>query len=94
MSKKINQSIKSITEGGIFTAGYALLAIVSRYLITGTDSLIYYFSPILMAIYVARNKISDSIAVLAASITLSFLFANPLIALMVAMPNIIVGFIL
>ena len=93
MSKQINQSIKSITEGGIFTAGYALLAIVSRYLITGTDSLIYYFTPLLMAIYIARNKISYSIAVLAASITLSFLFANPLLALMVIMPNIIVGFI-
>ena len=83
MSKKINQSIKAITEGGIFTAGYALLAIISRYLITGTDSLIYYFTPLLMAIYIARNKISYSIAVLAASITLSFLFANPLIALIV-----------
>ena len=93
MSKKINQSIKAITEGGIFTAGYALLAIISRYLITGTDSLIYYFTPLLMAIYIARNKISYSIAVLAASITLSFLFVNPLIALMVIMPNIIIGFV-
>lgn len=93
MSKKINSSIKAITEGGIFTAGYALLAIVSRYLLTGADSLIYYFTPLVLAIYVTRNKITYSIAVLAASIALSFLFANPIITLMVIMPNIIIGFV-
>lgn len=88
------KSIKSITEGGIFTAAYALLAIISRYLLTGTDSLIYYFTPLLMAIYYIRNKISYSVAVLFASIALSFLFATPLIALMVITPNIIIGFTL
>ena len=89
-----SKSIKAITEGGIFTAAYALLAIISRYLLTGTDSLIYYFTPLIMAIYFIRNKLSFSIAVLFASIALSFLFANPMIALMVITPNIIIGFVL
>lgn len=88
-----SKSIKAITEGGIFTAAYALLAIISRYLLTGTDSLIYYFTPLVIAIYVIRNKISFSIAVLFASIALSFLFANPIVTLMVILPNIIIGFV-
>lgn len=94
MKNNTNKTIKAVTEGGIFTAIYALLAIVSRYLLTGTDSLIYYFTPLPMAIYVVRNKTTYSIAVLAASIALSFLFANPIITLMIIMPNIIVGFVL
>ncbi len=92
--KNNTKTIKSITEGGIFASAYALLAIVSRYLLTGTDSLIYYFTPLIMAIYFIRNKLSFSIAVLFASIALSFLFANPMIALMVITPNIIIGFVL
>ena len=91
--KKHTNSIKAITEGGIFTAIYALLAIVSRYLLTGTDSLIYYFTPLIMAIYIIRNKLPYSIAVLFASIALSFLFANPILCLMVITPNLIIGFI-
>ena len=94
MKRHLNNSIKAITEGGIFTAIYALLAIISRYLITGTDSMMYYFTPLPIAIYVVRNKLSYSTAVFFASVALSFLFANPLIALMVIMPNIIVGFVL
>lgn len=94
MKNTTNKTIKAITEGGIFAAVYALLAIISRYLLTGTDSMLYYFTPLPMSIYVVRNKPTYSIAVLAASIALSFLFANPLVALMVIMPNIIVGFVL
>ncbi|MBE6130468.1 MAG: DUF2232 domain-containing protein [Erysipelotrichaceae bacterium] len=94
MKNSTNKIIKAITEGGIFAGIYALLAIISRYLLTGTDSMLYYFTPLPMAIYVVRNKTTYSIAVLAASIALSFLFSNPLVALMVIMPNIIVGFIL
>lgn len=94
MKNSTNKTIKAITEGGIFAAVYALLAIISRYLLTGTDSMLYYFTPLPMSIYVVRNKPTYSIAVLAASIALSFLFANPLVALMVIMPNIIVGFVL
>ena len=94
MKNSTNKTIKAITEGGIFAAVYAVLAIISRYLLTGTDSMLYYFTPLPMSIYVVRNKPTYSIAVLAASIALSFLFANPLVALMVIMPNIIVGFVL
>lgn len=94
MKNSTNKIIKAITEGGIFAGIYALLAIISRYLFTGTDSMLYYFTPLPMAIYVVRNKTTYSIAVLAASIALSFLFSNPLVALMVIMPNIIVGFVL
>lgn len=94
MKNSTNKIIKAITEGGIFAGIYALLAIISRYLLTGTDSMLYYFTPLPMAIYVVRNKTTYSIAVLAASIALSFLFSNPLVALMVIMPNIIVGFVL
>lgn len=94
MKNSTNKIIKAITEGGIFAAIYALLAIISRYLLTGTDSMLYYFTPLPMAIYVVRNKTTYSIAVLTASIALSFLFSNPLVALMVIMPNIIVGFVL
>ena len=94
MKNSTNKTIKAITEGGIFAAVYTLLAIISRYLLTGTDSMLYYFTPLPMSIYVVRNKTTYSIAVLVASIALSFLFANPLVALMVIMPNIIVGFVL
>ena len=94
MKNSTNKIMKAITEGGIFAGIYALLAIISRYLLTGTDSMLYYFTPLPMAIYVVRNKTTYSIAVLAASIALSFLFSNPLVALMVIMPNIIVGFVL
>lgn len=94
MKNSVNKTINAITEGGIFAAIYALLAIVSRYLLTGTDSMLYYFTPLPIAIYVVRNKITYSVAVLAASVALSFLFANPIVAVMVIMPNIIVGFVL
>lgn len=90
---KRTRTIKSITEGGVFAAIYALLAIISRYLLTSTDSLIYYFTPLIIAIYIIRNKTTYSIAVTIASIVLSFLFASPFVALMVIMPNIIIGFI-
>ena len=88
-----SKTIKAITEGGVFTGIYALLAIISRYLLTGTDSLIYYFTPLIIAIYIIRNKTTYSIAVTIASIVLSFLFANPIVTLLVIMPNIVIGFI-
>ena len=68
------QSIKAITEGAIFTAIYGILAIISRYLLMGTDSLLYYFTPLPISLYIAKNKLSYSITVLFASILLSFLF--------------------
>ena len=92
MKKSISATIKAITEGAIFTAFYALLALIGKYL--SVDSLIYYFTPLPIAIYVARNKITYSIAVFFASVLISFLFvADPILALFVIMPNIIVGFL-
>ena len=93
MNNSIKQSIKAITEGAIFTAIYGILAIISRYLLMGTDSLLYYFTPLPISLYIAKNKLSYSITVLFASILLSFLFADPIITALVIAPNIIVGFI-
>lgn len=93
MKNNVKQSINAITEGAIFAAIYGILALISRYLIMGTDSLMYYFTPLPLSIYVVRNKTSYSIAVLLASILLSFLFANPILTLMVIGPNIILGFV-
>ena len=93
MKNNVKQSIKAITEGAIFAAIYGILALISRYLIMGTDSLMYYFTPLPISVYVVRNKTSYSIAVLLASILLSFLFANPILTMMVIGPNIILGFI-
>ena len=73
MNNSIKQSIKAITEGAIFTAIYGILAIISRYLLMGTDSLLYYFTPLPISLYIAKNKLSYSITVLFASILLSFL---------------------
>ena len=92
MNNSIKQSIKAITEGAIFTAIYGILAIISRYLLMGTDSLLYYFTPLPISLYIAKNKLSYSITVLFASILLSFLFADPIITALVIVPNIIVGF--
>lgn len=88
------KQIKSITEAGIFVALYCLLAIITRYLITGTDSMLYYIWPLPIAIYSARTKLSYSIAATLASIVLSFLFANPMYVLMLIIPNIFIGFLL
>ena len=89
-NKKI---INSITEGAIYVALYAITAILTRYLLTSVDSLIYYIYPLPIAIYSARQKISFSISCLIASILISFIFANPLIVIGVFIPNLIIGFI-
>lgn len=91
MKQSVNKSIRAITEGAIFTAAYALLALLGKYL--SSDSMLYYFTPLPIALYVARNKITYSVAVFFASVLLSFLFVEPILALFIIMPNIIVGFI-
>ena len=91
MKQSVNKSIRAITEGAIFTAAYALLALLGKYL--SSDSMLYYFTPLPIALYVARNKFTYSIAVFFASVLLSFLFVEPILALFIIMPNIIVGFI-
>lgn len=88
-----NIIVKKLTEGAIFVAFYGLLAILSRYLITGTDSMIYYFIPLPLAIYTARSPFKMSITVLLASIVICFLFGNPLYVLMLFIPNLVTGFL-
>lgn len=90
--KKIN--VKDITEGALYVACYGILALISRYLITGVDSMIYYIYPLPMAIYSSRKSFRISLIAALAGITLSFLFANPLYVLILMMPNIIGGLIL
>lgn len=87
------ESIKAITEAGIFTAIYVLLAVVTRYLITGTDSMLYYVWPVPIAIYTVRNKKLYAVMTTCAIILLSFIFANPINVLMLIIPNLLIGLI-
>lgn len=90
---KDKRTVHLIVEGAIYVAIYGLIAILTRYLLTSSDSMIYYFLPLPMAIYSAKTHIGYSITCLLASIALSFLFANYLFVLILIMPNIIIGFI-
>lgn len=89
--KNKQTSIRMLTEGALYTAAYGLLAILTRYLITGTDSFIYYLYPIPLAIYTARNKFKYGLLVYLASIFISFLFANITFVLLLIIPNLIIG---
>lgn len=87
------ESIKAITEAGIFTAIYILLAVITRYLLTSTDSMLYYVWPIPIAIYTVRNKKLYAIMTICAIILLSFIFANPINVLMLMIPNLLIGLV-
>lgn len=87
------ESIKAITESGIFTAIYILLAVITRYLLTGTDSMLYYVWPIPIAIYTVRNKKLYAVMTTCAIILLSFIFANPINVLMLMIPNLLIGLV-
>lgn len=92
MTKKTQ--VKAITEGGIFAAVYCLLTLLTKYLLTGTDSLIYYIWPLPIAIYSARHKLVYGIATTTATILLSFLFTTPVYVLMLIIPNLLIGFLM
>lgn len=85
------KQIKSITEAAVFVALYCLIAILTRYIITGVDSFIYYIYPLPLAIYSARTKVTYSIAAGFAVVVLSFLFTNPIYVLMLMIPNVLIG---
>lgn len=85
------KQIKSITEAAVVVALYCLIAILTRYIITGVDSFIYYIYPLPLAIYSARTKVTYSIAAGFAVVVLSFLFTNPIYVLMLMIPNVLIG---
>ncbi len=87
------ESIKAITEAGVFTAIYILLAIITRYLLTGTDSMLYYIYPVPLAIYTVRNKKLYAVMTTFAIMLLSFLFVNPINVAMLIIPNLIIGLV-
>lgn len=94
MSLKNNKNtIKSITLGAIIVAVYAICAILSRYLITGVDSMIYYFMPLPLALYGLIHKPKYCVSVFFASSAIVFLFANPIYALALFVPNIFIGLV-
>ena len=90
---KNKQIIRSITEGAIYVAVYGILAVITRYLFTGTDSFIYYLYPLPIAIFSAKTELKYSISALLASILLSFLFTNYIYVLGLIMPNLLIGYI-
>ena len=90
---KNKETIKAITEGAIYVAIYALIAIASRFLITATDSLLYYLLPLPLAIYSARQKVTYSLVCFLASIALAFLFTNYIYVLTLFIPNLFIGFL-
>lgn len=86
--------VKDITEGALFVAAYGILALLTRYLITGVDSMIYYIYPLPIAMFSARKSFKVGLIATIASIAISFIFGNPLFVLILMMPNILAGFIL
>lgn len=90
---KNKEIIRAITEGAIYVAIYGLIALLTRFVVTATDSMLYYFLPLPISIYAARQKIGYSVACVLASIVLAFLFTNYIYVLTLFIPNIIIGFI-
>lgn len=88
------KTINVLTEGAIYVAIYALIALLSRFLLS-IDSLIYYIYPIPIAFFSARHNLKYSLLIFFASLLLSFLFSsNPLIVLMLFFPKLIIGLLL
>lgn len=91
---KRKETIKSISIGAIYVAFYGIIAIISRYLITGVDSLLYYLYPLPIALFAASSKLKLVIPVFISSVLISFLFANPIYVLMLFIPNLLIGLLL
>lgn len=91
----MQKRIKDLTEGALYSAIYALIAILGRFLLSSLDSIIYYFIPIPIAIYSYAKNYKFSLITLFVMIAISFLISigiSPLQVLYLSIPNLILGF--
>lgn len=89
-SKTKSESIRALTEGAIIVALTMLIALAARFFLA-VDSLVYYFLPLPLAIYSARHDLKYSITAFAASLACTFIFVDPMYALLIFLPNLLIG---
>lgn len=87
------KNTKDLTVGAMFGAIYGVLLLLIRYLLPSTDSLIYYFIPLPIAIYTYWKGNKNGLVLLVVLSLLSFLICDPLRAILLLIPNYILGVI-
>ena len=88
-----NKSVIALTEGAMFGAIYGVILLLVRFVFSATDSIIYYFIPIPLSIYVYRRGFNNGLLLTFVIALLSFLIVGPYHALLLMLPNIIIGLI-
>lgn len=84
---------KDLTIGAMFGAIYGILLFLVRYLLPSTDSIIYYFIPLPIAIYTYWRGFKNGFVLFAVISMLSFLITDPFRTLLLLMPNYLLGLI-
>jgi hypothetical protein len=80
-----------LTLGAMFGAIYGILLLFIRYLLPSTDSIIYYFIPLPIAIYTYWKGYKNGLILFVVLALLSFLICDPFRAILLLIPNFIVG---
>lgn len=87
------KNTKDLTIGAMFGAIYGVLLLFIRYLFPSTDSLIYYFIPLPLAIYTYWKGFKNGLILMAVCIALGFLICDPYRAALLLTPNFVIGYI-
>lgn len=87
------KNTKDLTIGAMFGAIYGIILILIRYLFTSSDSLIYYFLPLPLAIFTYWRGYKNGLILTIVLTILSFLICDPIRVLMLIIPNLLIGFI-
>ena len=78
----------------MFAAIYGVIFLLIRYLFSSTDSIIYYFLPLPIAIYTYWKKSRDGLMVLLVTLILSFLTLDIYRVLLLILPNLLIGYVM
>lgn len=87
----MKDKIKVITDGAIIAAIYAIVFIISRFVGGLLEEWIYFILPIPITIYGYKYSLKDSLIVVIATVSLSFILLNPLSALFYVLPTVSLG---
>lgn len=83
--------VRSLTEGAMFGALFAVVLVLIRFFLSSVDSLIYYILPLPLLIYTLKSKKSFAVILFFVMLALSFLIVDPYRALLLILPNLVIG---
>jgi len=86
--------VKDLTIGAMFAAIYGVILLTIRYIFVDSESIIYYLIPVPVAIYVVWKDYKAGILVFITSALISLLIIDPYRALMLYIPNLVLGFVI